>query len=38
MEKKGAGGFVKRHWCFFVVAQNNQPVQPHYPGMGRGLS
>jgi hypothetical protein len=27
----------KRHWCFFVVARNNYPVQPHYPGMGRGL-
>jgi hypothetical protein len=24
-------------WCFFVVARSNYPVQPHYPGMGRGL-
>jgi hypothetical protein len=23
MEEEGAGGFVKRHWCFFVVARNN---------------
>jgi hypothetical protein len=21
--KEGVGGFRKRHWCFFVVAQNN---------------
>jgi hypothetical protein len=35
--RKGVGGFYKRHWCFFVVAQNNYPVQPHYPGMGWGL-
>jgi hypothetical protein len=21
--KKGVGGFMKRHWCFFVVARNN---------------
>jgi hypothetical protein len=27
----------KRHWCFFVVARSNYPVQPHYPGMGQGL-
>jgi hypothetical protein len=27
----------KRHWCFFVVARSNYPVQPHYPGVGWGL-
>jgi hypothetical protein len=21
--RKGVGGFIKRHWCFFVVARNN---------------
>jgi hypothetical protein len=21
--RKGVGGFIKRHWCFFVVTQNN---------------
>jgi hypothetical protein len=21
--RKGVGGFLKRHWCFFVVARNN---------------
>jgi hypothetical protein len=21
--RKGVGGFLKRHWCFFVVTQNN---------------
>jgi hypothetical protein len=21
--RKGVGGFRKRHWCFFVVAQSN---------------
>jgi hypothetical protein len=36
-ERKGVGGFIKRHWCFFVVTRNNYSVQPHYPGMGRGL-
>jgi hypothetical protein len=35
----GRNGLVvhKRHWCFFVVARSNLPVQPHYPGMGWGL-
>jgi hypothetical protein len=23
MGEKGVGGFIKRHWCFFIVAQNN---------------
>jgi hypothetical protein len=23
LEDKGVGGLVNRHWCFFVVAQNN---------------
>jgi hypothetical protein len=23
MKKEGVGGFIKRHWCFFVVARNN---------------
>jgi hypothetical protein len=23
MEEEAVGGFMKRHWCFFVVAQNN---------------
>jgi hypothetical protein len=34
----GRNGLVvhKGHWCFFVVAQSNYPVQPHYPGVGRG--
>jgi hypothetical protein len=34
----GGNGLVvhKGHWCFFVVAQSNYPVQPHYPGVGRG--
>jgi hypothetical protein len=35
--EEGVGGFRKRHWCFFIVAQSNYSVQPHYPGMGRGL-
>jgi hypothetical protein len=21
--RKGVGGFIKGHWCFFVVARNN---------------
>jgi hypothetical protein len=21
--RKGVSGFIKRHWCFFVVARNN---------------
>jgi hypothetical protein len=35
----GRSGLVahKRHWCSFVVAQSNYPMQPHYPGMGQGL-
>jgi hypothetical protein len=24
----------KKHWCFFVVARSNYPMQPHYPGVG----
>jgi hypothetical protein len=27
----------KKHWCFFVVARSNYPMQPHYPGVGWGL-
>jgi hypothetical protein len=23
MKEGGVGGFIKRHWCFFVVARNN---------------
>jgi hypothetical protein len=21
--RKGVGDFIKRHWCFFIIAQNN---------------
>jgi hypothetical protein len=33
---KGVGGFIKVALCI-SVRQTNLPVQPHYPGMGRGL-
>jgi hypothetical protein len=26
LEGRRCGWFYKRHWCFFVVARNNQPV------------
>jgi hypothetical protein len=36
--EKGAGGFIKRHWWFFVVTRNNLSRATTLPGYGMGLS